>query len=714
MRRFARPKLIAAVAAIAVAATVAVVVLAQTGGFDVTWQSTSTGGATATSSGGGFELQGVIGQPGAGTSSGGGFELSGGFLSAAAVTTLTLTDVEPESLVAGAVGDVDVTFTLASPLPADGKVVITFPEGFALSSGATTSIGADGTSFDGSVSLELTNVKNPINSGSTGTYAIQTADSSGAAIDRDTSVSADTIIGALTSTDVEPESLVAGALGDVDVSFTLDNALPVDGKVVVTFPEGYALSSGATTSIGDGGTSFDGTESASISGQTVTITRSGDGTEVAAGTAITIELTSVKNPTIPASTGTYAIVTKSSADATIDQDTTVATDTLTPGTLTDTDVEPESLLASDVGDGDVSFTLANPLPADGKIVLTFPDGFALSSDATTSIGDDGTSFDGSASIAVSGQTVTIIRSGGTEVAADATVTIELTSIKNPPVSGTTGNYAISTTDASDALINQDGATGPDTITPADLTATDVEPELLTAGVVGDVDVAFTLANPLPADGTIVVTFPAGFTLSSGATTGIGDDDTSFDGFVTVTVSGQSVTITRGGGTDVDAGAAVTLELTNVKNPTESGSTGTYTVTTSDGAGAAIDPGHRSQRRHHLRRTHLDRRRARVPGRRRRRRRRRIIHFGQYASRRWQGRRHLPRGLRPQQRRNHVNWRRRHLVRRLSLGFHLGTDRNHHPIRRRHRGRRRYDRHHRAHQRKEPHHPSLHRHLCHRH
>ena len=58
-------------------------------------------------------------------------------------------------------------------------------------------------------------------------------------------------------------------------------------------------------------------------------------------------------------------------------------------------------------------------------------------------------------------------------------------------------------------------------------------------------VAFTTADALPADGKIVVTFPANFDLAS-----VGDSDISsgtMDGTFTVSTSGQELTITRSGG-----------------------------------------------------------------------------------------------------------------------------------------------------------------------
>ncbi|MBT97337.1 MAG: hypothetical protein CL902_01760 [Dehalococcoidia bacterium] len=230
-------------------------------------------------------------------------------------------------------------------------------------------------------------------------------------------------------------------------------------------PSGFTISSGGTTAIGGDGTSFDGTESVSISGQVITITRSG-GSSLNAGTAVTLELTNIKNSTTAGSTGTYSIKTTNSSDVTIDQDTAVAADSLVIGTLTSTNVQPESLTAGNVGDIDITFTLASDLAADGKIVITLPSGFTVSSEGTTAIGGDGTSFDGTETVSVSGQVITITRSGGTALSAGTAVTIELTKIKNPTSSGTTGNYGIKTTNSSGATINEDSSIAGDTITAA--------------------------------------------------------------------------------------------------------------------------------------------------------------------------------------------------------------------------------------------------------
>ena len=40
-------------------------------------------------------------------------------------------------------------------------------------------------------------------------------------------------VGALTDTDVEPDSLSPETVGDVNVTFKLENDLPADGKIVI-------------------------------------------------------------------------------------------------------------------------------------------------------------------------------------------------------------------------------------------------------------------------------------------------------------------------------------------------------------------------------------------------------------------------------------------------------------------------------------------------
>jgi len=125
--------------------------------------------------------------------------------------------------------------------------------------------------------------------------------------------------GAISSATVTPASLVAVVKGDAVLAFTTASALPSDGKIVVTFPSGFDLTtvaSGATSVTG-----IDGALATTVNGQIVTITRSG-GASFPAGAITDLTLKNVGNPAAGA-TGTFTITTTSSADAAIDTLTTV-------------------------------------------------------------------------------------------------------------------------------------------------------------------------------------------------------------------------------------------------------------------------------------------------------------------------------------------------------------------------------------------------------
>jgi hypothetical protein len=68
------------------------------GTFDLSWHTIDGGGATS-STGGGFELGGTIGQPDAGTMTGGAFELLGGFWSAAGPIVKCPADITGDGVV---------------------------------------------------------------------------------------------------------------------------------------------------------------------------------------------------------------------------------------------------------------------------------------------------------------------------------------------------------------------------------------------------------------------------------------------------------------------------------------------------------------------------------------------------------------------------------------------------------------------------------------
>lgn len=119
-----------------------------------------------------------------------------------------------------------------------------------------------------------------------------------------------------------------------------------------------------------------------------------------------------------------------------------------------------------------------------------------------------------------------------------------------------------------------------------ISGTDVTLSSLSQGVLSTATVSFTPGIDIPADGKIKVTFGAGFTLTSvGASDG---SCSTMDGDFTTSVSSQEVTITRSGGSIDAFGSPETCTIANVINPTSIGSTGTYTIETTDAADSQIE------------------------------------------------------------------------------------------------------------------------------
>ena len=182
--------------------------------------------------------------------------------------------------------------------------------------------------------------------------------------------------------------------------------------------------------------------------------------------------------------------------------------TVNPGTLTSTNVQPESLNNNVVGNVDISFTTVNPIPADGKIVVTLPNTFTISSGSTTAVVSD--NFDGNVSVGISGQIITITRSGGSEIAASTAVTLKLSNIKNPSSAGSTGTYSIKTTDSSSTTIDQDTAVSADTIVQdPNQTITDTSSATLSD--------SFDLGFARTSTATLSDSFTLGFAQTSSAT-----------------------------------------------------------------------------------------------------------------------------------------------------------------------------------------------------
>ncbi|GMI20496.1 hypothetical protein TeGR_g15037, partial [Tetraparma gracilis] len=540
----------------------------------------------------------------------------------------------PASLIAGAASNLALTLELATELPADGKVKLTVPAGFAAAgvTGAAVTAGMDGgvaaavdgtgpwvvtISRDGSgsaaaagstLALSISALTNMRSAGSSGTFPLLTTTDAGDNVLDEASASVGSEVAAVTFTasdfgadpTVTPASLVAGAVGTATVAFTNTNPIPADGKIVLEVPDTFAGVADSSTVTAVGG--IDGNFAMAVTGSSpfvVTITRSG-GSVVAAATSVSFTVAGITNQKFAGASGAFGSNFKTTTAAGADID--VAT-TLPPSvTFTASDfgadptITPASLVAGTVGTATVAFTNTNPIPADGKIVLEVPDTFAGVADSSTVTAVGG--IDGNFAMAVTGTSpfvVTITRSGGSEVAAATSVSFTVAGVTNQKFAGASGAFGsnFKTTTAAGADIDVATTLPPSvTFTASDFGADPtITPASLVAGTVGTATVAFTNTNPIPADGKIILEVPDTFAgvADSSTVTAVGGIDGNFAMAVTGT-SPFVVTITRSGGSVVAAATSVSFTVAGVTDQKFAGASGAFgsNFKTTTAAGADID------------------------------------------------------------------------------------------------------------------------------
>ncbi len=184
------------------------------------------------------------------------------------------------------------------------------------------------------------------------------------------------------------------------VFLTTSIQIPSGGKISITYPSGFDLSSlGSTTAQRLSGMS--GTWTASVAGQTVTYTQSG-GSATSAG-ALSFEVVPVRNPSTTGTTSNYTITTKDSSGNSIETDTAVPGDTITEASSSITVGEPTNLEITDAEDGNgVVLTWTDPdddtttvqilrgiapLPVDGTALTEVPVGTETYTDTDVEEGD---------------------------------------------------------------------------------------------------------------------------------------------------------------------------------------------------------------------------------------------------------------------------------------------------------------------------------------
>ena len=442
--------------------------------------------------------------------------------------------------------------------------------------------------------------------------------------------------GQLVSVKIEPQGR-AGSSENVKISFTTKNPVLEEGQVVVTLPEGFGVGDNTevTLEVDGGSVSVD----SSTDARSVTAVFR---TPIKAGDDVVLILSDIKHPEVSGKpTEGGGVETQSLAADPIDSclpwndGCTIEYTDVKPGALTALvfDLKAGELnrvgnlshtAAGSTGEVFVSFRTTNPVPADGKVVVTFPKGFEVGtgidvmgfevgldedSDYWKAVKCEGGCPSGSRSV-----TITV----GEGIGAGELVRLKLSDIKNPEVtSGVNGepqDGGIVTYNTAEVVIDGaceamlegsdivngswpqgiDCASGQvtvDPITPGKLGVSEDGIKLGNekAGGTGDVTVTFTLDNPLPANGAIAVTFPKGFVLNSGDATeatllkpdgGTVDRVTviehTSDERTTALIRLKSLSI------PLNENDEVQVKLTNIRNPQVSGQTQNFEIRTSVG------------------------------------------------------------------------------------------------------------------------------------
>lgn len=191
-----------------------------------------------------------------------------------------------------------------------------------------------------------------------------------------------TTVGTLTGTNVEPSSLIASTTTTNTITFTTTAPIPNLGKIKITYPSGWNVAPVAATTAGSL-SGLDGTWTATVSGQVVTLTQTGGGASAAGVKSLT--LSGVETTSTTGASGTYTILTEIAAGDDV-QTATASADTILGGSN-----------AQDRPDLDAVTDVEITKNDDGEVVITWTD---PSGDDSTHVdilrGKNGNAVDGTA------------------------------------------------------------------------------------------------------------------------------------------------------------------------------------------------------------------------------------------------------------------------------------------------------------------------------
>jgi hypothetical protein len=295
--------------------------------------------------------------------------------------------------------------------------------------------------------------------------------------------------------------------------------------------------------------------------------------------------------------GAYLVGTELTKDEPPPEAAAAAQEAPEPGALASTAVVLDQPRAGASGLVTVSFALGAPLPAGGGVAVTFPEGFAMNIGGNTALArPDGLGFDGGARVRVEGRTVTVTRAGnGGTTRAGTTITLPLTNIGNPTVSGDV-EMNVSTLNADAKPLDSGKVVAK--VQPGALQDPSIVLDPLAAGALGTATVTISLVNDLPPDGSLRIAFPEGFVVKDAILDAAAQSFTppagttlSKGGSLKIKVEDRAVSVVRNNdGEAFKARTQMLVTLAGVRNAGVSGPTGAFVIETRNAGGAVIDAG----------------------------------------------------------------------------------------------------------------------------
>lgn len=305
------------------------------------------------------------------------------------------------------------------------------------------------------VRVFISNVQNPTVAEFTNAFVISTGYNQGAqdlTIDQDNANQETISPSTLANFTAAGSPQTAGATTTWGINFTNINAIAANGDIRIVFPLGFNLAGGSTCLIqGKGGittTRVSATEIVCGLGQN----------SINANTAVSVSVSSVQNPPAAQTTGTFRVETRDPQDRIHDWHTT-NTETITVHAFTEGPTQSSpSLVAGAVNNHTFTFKVFNAWASNGKLQVTFPNGYAFNSGGTTTAaftaGGSGT-LDAPS---ISGQTISFTRAGGATITSGTSVSLQVSKIKNPTTAGNTSTFTVATANVTGAL--HDSGTAP--------------------------------------------------------------------------------------------------------------------------------------------------------------------------------------------------------------------------------------------------------------